>query len=90
MEKSPSTVTRKLSPADTMREEIARLGREIIDGEQKLQAIHDESGDNSPEDNAQEAQADEISRQLSWRETQAKRQRMIELQEALEKLEKAA
>lgn len=80
---------KKLSAAE-IRVEIARLGQEIIGSEHKLQGIHEEYGDNSPEDNAQEAQSDEIARQLLREKTEANRLRMIELQDELGRVEKAA
>ena len=52
MERTPS------STIESLQKELSDLDQEIIDLEGRLQSTHDESGGNSPEDNAQEAQAD--------------------------------
>ena len=65
------------------REEIAKLGEEIIALEQKMESTHVESGGNSPDDNSQEATTDYIDRATIGATIEEKRRRMVQLEEEL-------
>jgi len=87
MEKSPKNARRTEA---TVFEDIAAIGREIVELESQMRSAHEESGGNSPEDNAQEAQADMTNQAILAERISSLRLRESELRAELAALEQKA
>jgi hypothetical protein len=87
MEREPSTIRRD---SEAIHGELDSIGKDIIALNRKLRSQHEESGGNSPEDNAQEAQADMTKQAIIAEQISALRMKETELRAELAALEEKA
>jgi hypothetical protein len=87
MEHAPKSV--EMTPAQ-IEAKVTALQQEIIALEEKMRRTHQESGDNSSDDNGQEEVMDIQDREIMASQIADKRNEMVRLQDLIFQAQKAA